>query len=148
MEHDTAGDPQSAMKWTRRTMDRVADELRALRLNVGPTTVGRLLRGMGFSLRVNHKKLCNCSAETRDQQFQYINELREEFARKGRPIVSVDTKKRELVGNFKNNGVSWQRKPISVNTYDFRSDADGIEDVKKLVETVMSDSWSFPDSRT
>ncbi len=126
MEHDTAGDPQSAMKWTRRTMDRVAEELRALRLNVGPTTVGRLLRGMGFSLRVNHKKLCNCSAETRDQQFQYITELREEFARKGRPIVSVDTKKRELVGNFKNNGVSWQRKPIPVNTYDFRSDADGI----------------------
>ena len=79
MEHDTAGDPQGAMKWTRRTMDRVADELRALRLNVGPTTVSRLLRGMGFSLRVNHKKLCNCSAETRDQQFQYITELREEL---------------------------------------------------------------------
>ena len=75
MEHDTAGDPQGAMKWTRRTMDRVADELRALRLNVGPTTVGRLLRGMGFSLRVNHKKLCNCSTETRDQQFQYDLQL-------------------------------------------------------------------------
>lgn len=126
MEHDTAGDPQGAMKWTRRTMDRVADELRALRLNVGPTTVGRLLRGMGFSLRVNHKKLCNCSTETRDQQFQYITEMREEFARKGRPIVSVDTKKREPVGNFKNNGLSWQREPIPVNSYDFRSDADGI----------------------
>ena len=65
-------------------MDRVADELRALRLNVGPTTVGRLLRGMGFSLRVNHKKLCNCSTETRDQQFQYITEMREEFAPKGK----------------------------------------------------------------
>ena len=88
--------------------------------------MGRLLRGMGFSLRVNHKKLCNCSTETRDQQFQYITEMREEFARKGRPIVSVDTKKRELVGNFKNNGLSWQREPIPVNSYDFRSDADGI----------------------
>ena len=126
MKHETAGDPQSALKWTRRTMDKIAAQLRALGLEVGSSTVGRLLRNMGFSLRVNHKKLYNCSAETRDQQFQYIAELREEFARKGRPIVSIDTKKRELVGNFKNNGASWQRESIPVNIYDFRSNADGI----------------------
>ena len=115
MQSDTAGDPQGALKWTRRTMDKIADQLRALGLKVGPTTVGRLLRDMGFSLRVNHKKLCNCSAAMRDQHFRYITELREEFASKGRPIVSIDTKKRELVGNFKNNGASWQRKSIPVN---------------------------------
>jgi len=126
MAHDTAGDPQSALKWTRRTLDKIADQLRALGLEVSATTVGRLLRAMGFSLRVNHKKLCRCSAATRDQQFQYLTALREEFAGQGRPIISVDTKKRELVGNFRNNGATWQRESPLVNTYDFRSEADGI----------------------
>jgi len=57
MKHETAGDPQSALKWTRRTMDKIAAQLRALGLEVGSSTVGRLLRNMGFSLRVNHKKV-------------------------------------------------------------------------------------------
>jgi hypothetical protein len=126
MEQDTAGDPQGGLKWTRRTTEKIAAQLERLGLGIGAMSVGRLLRDLGYSLRVNHKKRCSCSAQMRDEQFQYIAHLREVFSGKRRPIVSVDTKKRELVGNFKNQGVSWQRDPIVVNAYDFRSDAAGI----------------------
>ena len=81
---------------------------------------------MGFSLRVNHKKLTIRSAPDRDEQFAYIAEMRELFAKRGWPIVSVDTKKKELVGNFKNNGAAWSREPVLVNDHDFRSDAQGL----------------------
>ena len=126
MELDTAGDPMGGLKWTRRTTEKIAAELHTSGIAIGATTVGRLLRDMGYSLRVNHKKLTTCSAKNRDEQFQYIQHLRDQFARKGRPIVSIDTKKRELVGNFKNAGRTWQRQPLAVNVYDFRSDAKGV----------------------
>lgn len=126
LDEDTAGEPTGGLKWTRRTTDKIADELRSLGLELSATTVGRLLRGMGYSLRVAHKKLCAGIPKSRDRQFQYIAALRNAFSRRGRPIVSVDTKKRELVGKFKNPGRSWQREPIAVNVYDFRSEAVGI----------------------
>jgi Rhodopirellula transposase DDE domain len=81
---------------------------------------------MNFSLRVNHKKLASDSSPDRDQQFQYISSLRTQFQRRGLPMISVDTKKRELVGNFKNAGAKWDRSPRLVNDHDFRSDAIGI----------------------
>ena len=81
---------------------------------------------MGFSLRVNHKELSGVCPEERDAQFAHIADLCESFAARGLPIISVDTKKRELVGLFKNAGVAWDREPVLVNDHDFRSDADGI----------------------
>ncbi len=81
---------------------------------------------MGYSLRVNHKKVSGVSPETRDEQFHYIAELQETFARRGDPIVSVDSKKRELVGNFKNAGAAYSREPALVNDHDFRSIAQAI----------------------
>src|SRR4051812_37009225 len=80
----------------------------------------------GFSLRVNRKAIATDSSPDRDQQFRYISSLRTRFERQGIPIISVDTKKRELVGNFKNNGVKWDRTPVRVNDHDFRSDAIGV----------------------
>lgn len=126
MKHDVAGDPMGGLRWTRRTTEGIARELYRVGIEVGSTTVGRLLHAMGFSLHVNHKKLTKCAPETRDEQFHYIEHLRGRFSRKGRPILSVDTKKRELVGRFKNPGRTWQRQPIPVNAYDFRSDAKGV----------------------
>lgn len=125
MKNEIAGDPMTGLKWTRRTTQKIADELQALGIRVCPKTVGRLLKQMGFSLRVNHKKLAR-SGPDRDEQFAYIAEMRESFAQQGLPIVSVDTKKKELVGNFKNGGANWQRVPVLVNDHDFRSDAKGI----------------------
>jgi hypothetical protein len=81
---------------------------------------------MDFSLRVNRKAIATDSSPDRDQQFRYISSLRTRFERQGLPIISVDTKKRELVGNFKNNGVKWGRTPVRVNDHDFRSDAIGV----------------------
>lgn len=66
------------------------------------------------------------SSPARDQQFDYLSSLRHRFQRRGLPILSVDTKKRELVGNFKNSGVKWDRSPVLVNDHDFRSDSTGV----------------------
>ena len=126
MKHDTAGDPISGLKWTRRTTHKIAQELKRLGIQVSANTVARLLKDMGFSLRVNHKKISTGSGPERDQQFAYIAELRASFARDGMPIISVDTKKKELVGHFKNPGVAWNREPTLVNDHDFRSHAKGI----------------------
>jgi len=126
MEHDTAGDPMTGLKWTRRTTEKIADELRGLGITVCPNTVGKLLKGLDFRLRVNHKKLSRGSYPDRDAQFAYIAVQRETFARAGWPVVSIDSKKRELVGNFKNAGAQWSQQPTLVNDHDFPSDAEGI----------------------
>ena len=129
MQYETAGDPMTGLKWTRRTTTKIAQELRALDIEVSDRTVAKLLKQMDFSLRVNHKKLSRVSrvsAEERDAQFVRIAELRECFAAKGLPLIRVDAKKRELVGRFKNPGAAWNRKPVPVNDHDFRSDAEGI----------------------
>jgi len=126
MKHETAGDPIKGLKWTRRTTGKIAAELGKLGINVSPNTVGRLLKQLGFSLRVNHKKRSFGSGPDRDEQFLYIADQREKFAGADNPIVSVDTKKKELVGNFKNPGAAWSKEPVVVKDHDFRSEADGI----------------------
>ncbi len=129
MQHDTAGDPMSGLKWTQKTTNTIAMELQRVGINVGPKTVARLLKQMGYSLRVNHKKLarvCTTSPADRDAQFVHIAVLREDFAARGLPVISVDTKKKELIGRFKNPGGAWSRTPVHVNDHDFRSEADGI----------------------
>lgn len=126
MDYETAGDPISGLKWTRKTTEKIAIELKRLGIDISRNTVGRLLKELGYSLRVNHKKLSSGSGPERNEQFQYIGELRDRFSRKGLPIISVDTKKKELVGNFKNNGAAWNKKPFAVNDHDFRTLAEGI----------------------
>lgn len=88
--------------------------------------MARLLHTLNYSLRVNHKKLATDSSPDRDQQFQYLSALRTRFQRRGLPWISVDTKKRELVGNFKNPGAQWDRSPLLVRDHDFRSDSIGV----------------------
>ena len=126
MKHETAGDPMTGLKWTRRTTAKIASELRLLGVEVSANTVGRLLKKMGFSLRVNHKKKSNGSPKDRDAQFVYIGDLRQQFACAGKPIISVDAKKREQVGEFKNPGNSWEQEAVEVNDHDYRSLASGI----------------------
>jgi hypothetical protein len=81
---------------------------------------------MHFSLRVNRKQIATNSSPYRDQQFQHIGSLRTRFQRQGLPIISVDSKKREMIGNFKNAGAKWDRSSVLVNDHDFRSDASGV----------------------
>lgn len=125
MNYDTAGDPMTGLKWTRRTTVKIAAELERVGIKVSPKTVAKLLKRMGFSLRVNHKKRSTGSPPERDAQFEYIAALRKEAAADGTPIISIDTKKKELVGQFKNPGTAWGQAPVHVNDHDFPSDADG-----------------------
>jgi hypothetical protein len=126
LEHDTAGDPITGLKWTRKTPQKIAELLEQVDIPVSANTVARLLHNMNYSLRVNRKNLASGASPFRDQQFQYISSLRHRFARRGLPMISVDTKKRELVGNFKNAGAKWDRSPVLVNDHDFRSDSTGV----------------------
>ena len=126
MDHETAGDPVRGLKWTRRTTAKVAAQLRKLGTDICARTVARLLKKMGFSLRVNHKKRAGASHPNRDDQFHHIAELRERCAADNTPVISVDTKKKELVGAFRNPGAKWDRRPELVNDHDFRSDAEGL----------------------
>jgi hypothetical protein len=126
LEYDTAGDPITGVKWSRRTTAKVALALGDFGVAVSPNTVGRLLRQMGYALRVNHKQLPTDASPDRNQQFLYISDLRQHFQRRDLPIISVDTKKRELVGPFKNPGTRWDLAPRRVNDHDFRSDAVGV----------------------
>ena len=89
MKHETAGDPMTGLKWTRRTTAKVASELQLLGMEVSANTVARLLKKMGFSLRVNHKKKSNGSPKNRDSQFVHIGDLRQQFATAGKPIISA-----------------------------------------------------------
>lgn len=126
LKYETAGDPISGLKWTRKTPEKIAKELESLGLDISPNTVAKLLKNLGFRPRVNHKKVATRTSVDRDEQFCYIAAQREQFEQQGLPIISVDTKKRELVGNFKNAGTIWSQEAIPVNDHDFRSDALGV----------------------
>jgi hypothetical protein len=126
LDNETAGDPMSNWRWTHKTTIKIAGQLQRLGIQVGARTVARLLRKLRFSLRGNRKNISSGSRSGRDQQFRRIARLRKRFCRQGDPIISVDAKKRELVGNFKNAGVKWERVATQVNDHDFRSLSSGI----------------------
>jgi hypothetical protein len=126
MDAYTAGDPMSARKWTRRTTGQIARELRRLGICISRRTVGRLVHDLKYSLRVNRKELGTDASPDRNRQFLAITRERRRFTHRGDPIISVDTKKRELVGDFKNPGAKWDRTPVRVLDHDFRSDSTGI----------------------
>lgn len=115
-------------KWTHKTAAKIADLLRKPEnggIKVCATTVRRLLAELDYSLKSNRKCLSAGNAPGRDAQFRKIDTLRCEFTDAGEPIISVDTKKKELIGNFKNTGRTWRRKARKVNDHDFRSQAKG-----------------------
>lgn len=114
------------MRWSRRTTATIAPELAKLGISVSANTVARLLHQMGYSLRVNQKQISTSSSPDRNRQFEYLAELRGRFQRRHLPIVSVDSKKRELVGNFRNPGRRWERESRRVYDHDFRTDSIGI----------------------
>lgn len=129
LKDDVAGDPCNGLKWTRRSTRKIAKELRSLGIQVSARKVAQLLDDLHFSLHVNRKKLCRGSKATRaerNEQFEYISGQRESFALRHLPIVSIDSKKKEMVGNFKNAGATWRKTPDPVLDHDFRSDAKGM----------------------
>ena len=117
----TRGDPQSPLRWTCKSTTRLADELTAQGHAVSASTVGRLLRAGGYSLQSNRKTQEGADHPDRNAQFEYITAMVQAFEQRGQPIISVDTKKKELIGEFRVGGQEWQPKgkPVEVLVHDF-----------------------------
>jgi Rhodopirellula transposase DDE domain len=120
-----AGDPMTGLKWTRKTLRALQRELKRKGFKVAIATIRRLLRKLRYAIRVNRKRLTREQNPDRDRQMRYQIRVRRRFLKSGKPVISADTKKRELVGNFKNAGGTWRREPIPVLEYDYPSHADG-----------------------
>ncbi|MER6832357.1 ISAzo13 family transposase [Streptosporangium sp. NPDC000563] len=125
VEPDVRGDPMSPLRWTTKSTRQLAAELTRRGHRVSADTVAAVLREEGFSLQGNAKTVEGAQHPDRDAQFRYINDQAKDFQAAGDPVISVDTKKKELVGNYKNAGHEWRREgdPIRVRTHDF-PDAD------------------------
>ena len=117
----TRGDPMGPLRWTCKSAARLATQLQAQGHAVSERTINRLLHHLGYSLQSNRKLLEGHQHPDRDAQFQHINQRVKAFQRQRQPVVSVDTKKKELVGPFRNGGREWrpQGHPEPVNVYDF-----------------------------
>jgi len=132
MKYETAGDPMSSLKWTRKTTQKIADKLATIDIKVSRTTVGKILKDLDFSLKTNIKTISNGGKvltkeekEKRNKQFEYINEMHYKFNKIKKPTISVDTKKKELIGNFKNPGTRYKRESDLTNDHDFLTYAIG-----------------------
>ena len=127
MKESTSGDPMSLLKWTHKSTYAIAEELQLKGHNVSHDTVRRLLKKDGYSLQANKKTLEGKSVPERDSQFRYINTQAAKFIDEGDPVISVDAKKKENIGDFKNSGRTWRQigDPEKVNVYDFPSLAIG-----------------------
>jgi hypothetical protein len=118
----TRGDPQSPLRWTCKSTRKLAEALQQRGHEVGYRTVAALLGQLGYSLKSNRKTKEVASHPDRNAQFQYINDQVRRFQRRGQPVVSVDTKKKELIGDFKNAGREYQPEgcPEEVRVHDFQ----------------------------
>lgn len=121
VEPTARGDPQSPLRWTCKSTYHLATELQRQGFQVGPRTVAKALREQEFSLQANRKTREGQQHPDRNAQFAYLNEQVMAFQRRGQPAISVDTKKKELVGDFKNGGREWRPRgrPEEVRTHDF-----------------------------
>jgi hypothetical protein len=126
LSDEVAGSPEGEHKWVRSSARKLAQRLKDRGFSVGHGTVCRLLKRMGFSMRTNVRRRRGITRDPdqRDEQFRYIASQRKIFAEAGLPVVSVDTKKKELIGNFRNPGRAWCRKPPEVNEHDYASQAE------------------------
>jgi hypothetical protein len=117
----TRGDPESPLRWTCKSVRVLAEELQREGHAVSYQTVAELLHEMDYSLQANQKKLEGSQHADRNQQFEYINRKAQRYLKQGEPVISVDTKKKELVGDFKNPGREWhpQGRPEPVRIHDF-----------------------------
>ena len=127
MEENTVGDPMSLLKWSSKSTYQIRDQLAALGHPMSEDTVARWLKELDYSLQANVKEREGSSPPERDSQFRYINALAKKYMARREPVISVDAKKKERVGAFKNGGRQWRAKgnPVEVNVYDYPSLAVG-----------------------
>jgi transposase len=143
LESTTRGDPTSPLLWTCKSTRNLAAELNADGHSVSHMTVDRLLWEMGYSLQANAKVREGESHPDRNAQFEHINAKVRQFQRRGQPAVSIDAKKRELVGDFKNNGREWRPRgsPQPVRTHDFRDPKLGVAIPYGVYDLERNEGW-------
>ena len=143
IEPVTRGDPESPLRWTTKSTRHLATELSGMGHSVSHDVVAKILHSLGYSLQGTRKKLEGSQHPDRDDQFRYVNELATEFLAAGDPVISVDTKKKELVGRFAQAGKEWhpQGEPVEVSTYDFASDADGKAIPYGVYDVTDNNAW-------
>ena len=124
----TRGEPESSLQWVSKSLRNIESALKEKNISASYRIIGEALKANGFSLQSNRKRFEGSSHEDRDLQFEFIQKKVDKYLSENQPVISVDAKKRELVGNFENKGVEWHPKgqPESVNAYDFLTEADGI----------------------
>jgi hypothetical protein len=143
IEPTTRGDPESPLRWTCKSIRRLADELTRENHPVGAVTVAKLLRQAGYSLQANRKTHEGASHPDRNAQFEYINASVQRFLKGGQPAVSVDAKKKENVGDFKNAGREWLPKgqPEEVRVYDFLIKSLGKAALYGVYDLLQNQGW-------
>jgi hypothetical protein len=139
LSDEVAGSPEGVQRWMRSSCKKLANRLKERGFSISPPTIWRVLKRMGFSMKthVRRRRGINPDPAKRDEQFRYIASQRAAFCQAGIPVISVDTKKKVLIGNFRNPGKSWCRRPREVNEHDYASQAEclavpfGVYDVAK-----------------
>ena len=139
----TRGDPESPLRWTTKSKEKLSAALREQGYRMSATRVGLRLRAMGYSLRSVRKTREGSSHPDRNAQFEHINSTSEEYQRRHQPVISVDTKKKELVGDFKNAGKEWQPKerPENVLVHDFPDDSVGKAIPYGVYDMTRDEAW-------
>ena len=117
LSDEIAGDPMTAQRWVRSSLRNLSGRLQEQGHHACTHTVARMLRNMGYSLRANKKKHAGAQHPDRDEQFKYIAALKAQFLQQGLPVISIDTKKKELIGNYRREGKIWRKDPIEVNSH-------------------------------
>jgi len=139
----TRGDPQSPLRWTCKSTPRLASELTGRGHAVSASTVGRMLKADGYSLQGNRKTKEGAAHPDRDAQFEHINATVKAFQQRGEPVISVDAKKKELVGQFKNGGREWRPKgePEEVFVHDFMDKGLGKAIPYGIYDITANEGW-------
>ena len=143
LEPDTRGDPEAPLLWTSKSTRHLAEALVALGHDISHDSVGRLLEEIGYRLQANRKTEEGSDHPDRDAQFGYINRCIRRFQKRHQPVVSVDAKKRELVGNYRNPGREWRPEgtPQRVRTHDFRDKELGVVIPYGVYDLTRNDGW-------
>lgn len=143
VEPETRGDPMSPLRWTSKSTEKLAAALTAQGHPVSADVVGRLLKEKGYSLQSTRKRFEGSKNPDRNAQFEHLAEKAQEQLDRGWPVISVDTKKKELVGNFGRAGQEWQPQgqPVEVEAYDFTSLAEGIAVPYGVYDVNNNEGW-------
>ncbi len=141
MDGDVAGDPITGIKWGRKSLSRLKHGFLQNSINVSQSTIRKYLKLEGFSLKVNSKVISLSNHPQRNEQFEHIKSIVDEFKSLNFPVISVDGKKSEMIANFRNNGVSWQKSAIETYDHEFPNLKEGKLTMYGIYDMIQNKGW-------